>query len=137
MRIKIFFLIFTIIPFFSFSQDKIETESSSSQKIRISYNVDEQAEPEGGFAEMLNKIGANLEYPAQARRNGTQGKVIIYLIIDSKGEVVERGIDTGIGNGCDEAVLKAYNNSGIKWKPAVKDGKKVNVKLKIPIEFKL
>ena len=45
-------------------------------------------------------------------------------------------IFSGIGYGCDEEVIRLINMMPV-WKPGMKDGKQVRVKLNIPVEFKL
>lgn len=88
-----------------------------------------------------NAVGRNLKYPAQARRNGIQGQVIIQIIFDAEGEIILSRIVKGIGGGCDEEALRVVNSFSGKWT----DGKKRGQQLKfskpqniyLPIIFRL
>ncbi len=104
---------------------------------RVYSFVDESAEPKNGMRELFEQLGQHLVYPAEARRNAISGEVVLYIIIGREGEIQEMGIVKGIGFGCDEAALAALRASTVKWKPAIKDGKKVRSKLKLPLKFKI
>ena len=77
-----------------------------------------------------------VKYPQFARENHIEGKVIIEFIIDKNGEVKAAKILRGIGGGCDEEAFHAIENMP-KWKAGIQHGKPVNVKLVLPIDFKL
>lgn len=136
MYLKIFVLILVMLPSIVMAQNKTDSDSTV-KKLRLSYNVDVQAEPVGGFSAMYQKFASEFVFPSEATRNGVQGTVVIYVIIDSNGNIFESGIKSGMGNACDEAVLKAFRSINITWKPALKDGKNVNVKMTIPFSLKV
>ncbi|MEO5566403.1 MAG: TonB family protein [Luteimonas sp.] len=74
-------------------------------------------------------------YPVAARKGGISGKVMLLVDIDEHGNfakaVVEKSTPPGI---FDSAALEA----AAKWKfePAVKDGKPVASRIRIPVEFR-
>ena len=86
----------------------------------------------GGFA----FIRDNLEYPIAALRAGFEGKVLVKVFIDDKGNVVAaeamqvQGYE-GFGEAAVEVVLRS------KWKPAKQRDRNVPVQIVIPIIFQL
>lgn len=73
-------------------------------------------------------------YPEHARKNRTEGTVIITITIDKKGRV-QKAVVTQSVRGLDQAAIDAAMHC--KFKPAKKNGKAVTVKMDIPYKFKL
>ncbi len=92
---------------------------------------DKMPEPIGG----IRAIQENIVYPEIAKREGVEGRVYVKAYIDSTGTVAKAEIIRGIGEGCDEAAMRAVKN--VKFKPGIQDGKPVNVQVTVPILFKL
>lgn len=98
--------------------------------------VEDQPEPEGGLAAFYKFVGDNLDYPAQARRMGVEGKVFVQFVVDKDGSLTDVKAVKGIGAGCDEEAVEIVKSSP-KWKPGKQRGKAVRVRMIIPITFKL
>lgn len=81
-------------------------------------------------------LSSHLEYPAFARDMGTQGTVHVEFVVDEEGNVINAKLLHDIGDGCGEAALKAVRSMP-KWKPGIKDGKKVKVYCILPVKFSL
>ena len=93
--------------------------------------VEEMPEPIGGISAIQSKI----VYPEIAKRAGVEGKVYILAFVDENGNVTKTQVLKGLGAGCDEAALKAVQQT--KFKPGKQRGKPVKVQVSIPIVFKL
>ncbi|MCA9741304.1 MAG: energy transducer TonB [Deferribacteres bacterium] len=105
-------------------------QADESSNIFVAY--DEAPEPIGGFG----AIQRNLEYPEIARKAGIEGRVIVNVLVDVDGSVVETKILKSLGHsGCDEAAVKAIRT--VKWKPAKQRDRPVKVWVGIPVIFKL
>jgi len=98
--------------------------------------VDKMPEYEGGIPKFYAYVGANLEYPKQARREGVEGKVMVQFVVSKNGDIKEGTILRGIGAGCDNAALDIINNSK-GWTPGEYQNKPVDVQMVLPITFKL
>lgn len=98
--------------------------------------VNEIPVPIGGLRGFYMGIQKSLRYPAEARRRGVQGKVFVQFIVNREGKVEEVETVKGIGYGCDIAAEKAVGESD-RWKPGEFEGKKVKVRMILPITFKL
>lgn len=95
--------------------------------------------PSYGYGEkdLMEYLGKNIKYPAKAREKGITGTVIATYIINENGQVVEPMIKSGIGYGCDEEVLRVISEMPDKWNPGIKNGKRVPVKMTLPMKFRL
>jgi len=99
--------------------------------------VDQTPMPEGGLQVLFDHIIKNLEYPEQARKNGVEGKVYVQFVINQQGELTDVEAVKGIGAGCDAAAIDVVQSANLAWKPGVHEGKKVAVRLTLPINFEL
>lgn len=77
------------------------------------------------------------EYPAMAKRDGVEGKVVVLIYVDENGDVREWRIMKAEpeGRGFEEEVIKVIQ----KWKftPAIQQNKPVGVWIAIPFAFEL
>jgi protein TonB len=74
-------------------------------------------------------------YPAQARRRGQEGKVVLRLSIDARGNLLKVAVLEGAGFGFDEAAVDAVKRSS--FRPATIRGKAVACIARLPIRFVL
>lgn len=98
--------------------------------------VEDQPAPIGGMAEFYKYIGINMKYPSQARSIGIEGRVFIQFIVDKEGNLTNITSVKGIGAGCDQEAVRVLENAP-KWTPGKQRGKAVNVRMILPITFKL
>ncbi|GAB1349189.1 hypothetical protein MASR1M107_14020 [Ignavibacteriales bacterium] len=104
----------------------IETPADS-----IYLEVDKMPEPIGGMEGIMKLV----VYPEEAMKKEIQGMVVVSGVIDENGTVISSKVEKGIGYGCDEASLKALTST--KWIPGMHKGKKVKVRVALPVMFKL
>lgn len=98
--------------------------------------VEDQPEPQGGMAAFYKYVGKEMNYPAQARRMGIEGRVFVQFVVDKDGSITNVQAVKGIGAGCDEEAVRVIKNSP-KWKPGKQRGRAVRVRMILPITFKL
>jgi len=84
-------------------------------------------------------IASNLKYPANARRYGIEGKIILQIVFDPKGQSINSKIVKGIGGGCDEEAMRVVDKYNGKWKGAKRRGQPITKpqSMYLPITFKL
>jgi len=92
---------------------------------------DHPPEPVGGF----KAIQSHLKYPEAARRENIQGSVIVHVLIDEQGKVVDARILKSLSPECDQAAIYAVKNT--EWRPAKQKDKPVRVWVSIPVMFRL
>jgi len=93
--------------------------------------LDKTPFPIGG----IEAIAKQVKYPAEAKEQNIQGKVLIEALIDKNGKVKSTKVIKSVGHGCDEAAEKAVKS--VKFTPGVMKGKNVEATVVIPIMFKL
>ena len=74
--------------------------------------------------------------PKKARKNNTEGKVVVRFVVDEDGYVTHAEVISGIGSGCDEEALRVVSSMP-KWQPGTQNGEPVRVYFTLPIMFKL
>ncbi|MBL7856969.1 MAG: energy transducer TonB [Cyclobacteriaceae bacterium] len=126
------------------------TEATKVQEITISEPVADQkedvdeifliveqtAEPKGGMQAFYKYVNEGIKYPAQARRQGVEGRVFVEFVVDREGNLTDVHSVKGIGAGCDEEAIRIIQSSP-KWIPAKQRGKAVRQRMVLPITFKL
>jgi TonB family protein len=98
--------------------------------------VEEMPTPSGGMEGWNKYLSENLVYPAAARADSVEGTVYAEFVVNKDGEVQDVGILRGIDPRINQAALDVIRNSP-NWNPGQQKGEKVDVKLRIPIRFKL
>ena len=107
------------------------TESVPFQSIEVKPTFN------GGDANEFSKwVIAHLEYPAEARAAGKQGRVMVKFTVNEDGKVSDVSVLRGIDPALDAEAVRVVNSSP-NWKPGEKDGKKVPATYTFPIIFQL
>lgn len=129
---KKLFLLFNLILIANFNFSQIAPEEL------IDIVVDIDAEYPGGTTECYKFISENINYPKSAINENLEGKCYIGFIIDKYGNVSEVKAIKGIDKcpECNEEAIRVIQSMP-KWTPGMKDGKYVNSRYVIPINFKL
>ena len=90
----------------------------------------------GGPEGLMRYISKNIKYPVGAQKAGTQGRVMIEVIIDTNGNVTNPKVSQGVDPLLDAEAIRVTSNMP-KWQPGTQRGQAVNVKYTFPIIFKL
>lgn len=98
--------------------------------------VEEQPEYPGGNAEMFKFLAQKIKYPTAASKANVQGKVFVSFVVTTDGDIEDVQILKGIGFGCDAEAARVVSKFP-KWTPGKQNGKAVNVKYIVPINFQL
>ena len=130
------------------NQPATPTPSTPATVAQVSHNADETSDetiyevveemPEfpGGMAAMMKFIAQNVRYPEAALNNGIQGRVIVALVVNKDGSIVDAQILCSVDPYLDKEALRVVNSMP-NWKPGKQRGKTVRVRYTIPISFKL
>ena len=111
-------------------------ECNEATKNEVYQVVEVQAEFRDGQTGLFNWIEANIQYPADAKENKIEGKVVIRFVVEKDGSVtaaeVLRGVYLSLDNEAKRLVLAMP-----KWVAAKNKGKSVRSYFTLPIIFKL
>ena len=112
----------------SYSQIRAQSENATV------VSVAEQMPEFNG--DLLNYLGKNLNYPASSRDNGVEGKVIAQFIVRNDGSIDSIHIVSSPDQATANEVVRIISGMP-KWKPGLINGKPVDVKMTLPVVFKL
>ena len=77
-----------------------------------------------------------VEYPADAKEYGFQGRVTVQFTIATDGSLENLSVAKGVCESLDREALRVVSSSP-KWTPGMKDGYRVPVSIQIPVIFQL
>ncbi|UJP64269.1 TonB family protein [Mongoliitalea daihaiensis] len=91
---------------------------------------------QGGMEAFYEYIQVNKRYSEAAQRMGIEGNVYVAFIIDSEGKVKNPELLRGVMSELDREAIRLIENSP-DWIPGTQRGRAVNVRMRLPIRFKL
>ena len=98
--------------------------------------VDEMPSFPGGLEELYKWIDNNVQYPAVARENGIEGRVILKFIVEKDGSLSDSTVIHSVHPMVDREALRLVGQMP-KWNPGKRAGVPVRVRYCLPIKFKL
>jgi TonB family protein len=98
--------------------------------------VEELPEFPGGKDAMVVWINSNIKYPGDAVKGKITGKVYISFVISSSGKVKDVAVSKSVSPLLDEEAKRVISSMP-DWKPGSQAGKRVEVQMQVPVEFKL
>ena len=113
-----------------------EVTSKNIETNEIFDVVEDSPEFPGGMEAWNEFLMNNLKYPEQARKMGIEGTVYLVFEVRKDGSVENVELLKGIGAGCDEEAKRVIKKSP-NWIPGKQRGHIVNVRMRVPIKFKL
>lgn len=111
----------------------VQTDTVPRSNELVFTAVEQEPQFDGSFGQFLAK---NIQYPADAREQKIQGRVILTFVVEKDGELsnikVLRSPDQSLG---DEAARVIALSP--KWVPGVQNGHAVRVQFTVPVSFTL
>jgi len=83
---------------------------------------------------LVNFISNHLLYPEAAQNQQVEGTVYVSFVVAENGAIQNTLVLRDIGSGCGEAALNVLKKMPT-WEAGMQDGKRVAVKLNLPIQF--
>ena len=118
---------------------EITAERSAPKKVfkgKVYDLVDEMPSFPGGLEELYKWIDNNVQYPAVARENGIEGRVIVKFIVEKDGSLSDSTVIRSVHPIVDREALRLVGQMP-KWNPGKRAGIPVRVRCCLPIKFKL
>lgn len=88
------------------------------------------------MTQLYTAIGKSLDYPESAKKAKKEGKVFVQFVVDKNGKITDTKILKSFDDDCAAEAVRVVQGLN-DWHPGIKDGKKVNVKMVLPLMFKL
>lgn len=119
-----------------FKKQKRSPESSSVETGKVYDVVERMPQFPGGPSAMMKYLADNIKYPAEAEKDGVQGRVVVTFIVERDGSVTNAKIATSAEEHLDDEALRLVTTMP-KWIPGRQDGHAVRVKYTVPVTFRL
>lgn len=122
-----------------FHPDRVKGKGGRTEGVTSYYDCDQfptflgSSDPRKFLEEWVYQY---LRYPAEAVRDGVQGRVMVEFVINKDGKVSDVKVVKGVSEELDAEAMKVVAASP-KWKPGKVNGEKVRCSMTIPIEFRL
>ena len=94
--------------------------------------VENMPEFNGGMGALMQYLSHNIRYPEE---KDIQGRVIVRFVVGKDGSISNAQVVKSVHPSFDAEALRIINNMP-KWIPGTQNGKPVNVKYVVPINFK-
>jgi TonB family protein len=118
------------------SEVSVDGDKQAKKDSPVFLNVETLPTFPGGLEEFGRFLGKNIQYPEEARKNNTQGRVYCQFVVEVDGSLSSIKVVRGIGSGCDEEAVRVLAISP-KWNPGIQNGRIVRVSYTIPIFFQM
>ena len=92
--------------------------------------------PDGGMSGLMQFLSKNIQYPINAQKNHTQGRVTVQFVVNTDGSISEPKIIRGVDPDLDGEAIRVISLMP-KWKPGMQKGQPVRVKYTVPVMFRL
>ena len=92
--------------------------------------------PDGGMSGLMQFLSINIQYPINAQKNHTQGRVTVQFVVNKDGSISEPKIIRGVDPDLDGEAIRVISLMP-KWKPGMQKGQPVRVKYTVPVMFRL
>jgi periplasmic protein TonB len=105
----------------------------------ILIDPEQMPEFEGGEVGLRSFIAKNIRYPETAAESNIEGTVYVQYLVLKDGTINNIKLLRGVigAPDLDKEALRVVKLTNGKWKPGMQNGKPVNVRMNIPIRFKL
>ncbi len=90
----------------------------------------------GGQMELWEYLSKSLQYPEEAEKAGTQGRVIATFVVERDGSITNARVVKALDSSLDAEALRVINAMP-KWKPGKQNGVAVRCKYTVPVTFRL
>ena len=109
----------------------VEDEQNATDE-KVFDVVENMPEFNGGMGALMQYLSDNIRYPEE---KDIQGRVIVRFVVGKDGSISNAQVVKSVHPSFDAEALRIINNMP-KWIPGTQNGKPVNVKYVVPINFK-
>jgi len=90
----------------------------------------------GGMEAMIQFISSNIQYPADAKKQKVDGRVLVNFVVEKDGSITEVKVVKPTFPSLDAEAIRVVKAMP-KWKPGYQRGQAVRVQFTMPINFSL
>ena len=89
---------------------------------------------------LIEYLSAQIKYPEEAKKNKVEGTCVVEFVVTKSGEIAHAKLLKDIGSGCGDVALGVVNDMNKmegSWTPGMHKNIKKNVRIVLPVSFKL
>ena len=90
----------------------------------------------GGMDAMIQFLSSNIQYPADAKKQKVDGRVLVNFVVEKDGSITEVKVPKPGFPSLDAEAIRVVKAMP-KWKPGYQNGQAVRVQFAMPINFSL
>ena len=113
------------------SPDDAVASTRGTESAEVLTEVDQMPQLVGG----INALAKSIVYPAEAKEDGVEGRVLVTFIVEKDGSVSNASVERGVDPRLDAAAVRAVDS--IAFEPGSHEGAPARVRMTLPISFKL
>lgn len=98
--------------------------------------VEDPATPKEGIQKYQEQLSAQIQYPAEAKAKGIEGKVYVEFVVEKDGAITNVQLLRGVDESLNNEALRVVGLSQ-SWSPGRQRGKAVKQRMVLPITFSL
>lgn len=98
--------------------------------------VEQMPQPQGGMPGLMQFLGQQIKYPAEALQQRLEGKVFVTFVVNTQGGIEQARVSKGAHALLDAEALRAIQLMPA-WTPGRQNGRVVNVAYTVPVTFRL
>ena len=132
---------YTIPVTFKLQGDTSKKDSSKEKAVqkeghKVYRGVEKMPEFPGGEKELMKFLSENIQYPEQALKSNTQGRVTVEFVVTETGEITNAKVIQKLSPETDAEAIRVILSMP-EWKPGKQNGKEVSVYYTLPVMFRL
>jgi|GEM_PF-2547128 len=118
------------------AKEVIATEPLRPRSVDVYDVVEQMPSFPGGMKAMMDYLAKNIRYPADAKNNQIEGRVILQFIVDKKGRLSDIKVVKSVEPSLNAEAVRVVKSMP-RWNPGTQQGKAVKVRYTLPVTFRL
>ena len=118
------------------AKEVIATEPVRPNPKKVYDVVEQMPSFPGGMKAMMDYLARNIRYPANAKNDLIEGRVILQFIVDKKGNLSDVKVARSVEPYLDAEAVRVVKSMP-RWNPGMQNGKAVKVRYTLPVTFRL
>lgn len=114
---------------------EVEQQKEGAQQ-KVYEVVEQMPSFPGGDKALMTFLKENVNYPADAKNAGTQGRVVTRFTVKADGQITDIKVLRSLSKTCDEEAIRVIKKMPV-WEPGKQGGEVVPVYFALPIRFAL
>ena len=130
------FLIMVLMALFGLTTVSAQKTVVAKKNQQVFDVVEKMPEYPGGSAALFEYLNGNVKYPADAKKQKIEGRVLVTFVVNTDGSITDIEVVKKAFPSLDTEAVRVISGMP-KWIPGEQKGKKVRVKYTVPLNFRL